>query len=130
MISCRLAKSGRRSRNTFASGLLQRRRFIIPGWGRRGARATCKAVCGREPTECDRIICTSAFGMGLDVSNVRMVIHWQHTSSVEITRSSVERDETGGHPLPSFFIIPPRYWSDDIRLLRFMAKKTVESAPR
>ena len=31
----------------------------------------------------DRIICTSAFGMGLDVSDVRMVIHWQHPSSVE-----------------------------------------------
>jgi ATP-dependent DNA helicase RecQ len=31
----------------------------------------------------DRIICTSAFGMGLDIPNVRLVIHYQHPSSVE-----------------------------------------------
>ena len=33
--------------------------------------------------EVDRVICTSAFGVGLDVPNVRIVSHWQHPSSVE-----------------------------------------------
>ena len=70
-----------------------------------GAGTACKKVCWREPTSVDRIICTSAFGMGLDVSNVRMVIHWQHPSSVEdYLQELVERDVTGSHPSPSFFI--------------------------
>ena len=42
-----------------------------------------KRFVGESRPIVDRIICTSAFGMGLDVRNVRMVIHWQHPSSVE-----------------------------------------------
>ena len=42
-----------------------------------------KRFVGESRPIVDRIICTSAFGMGLDVSDVRMVIHWQHPSSVE-----------------------------------------------
>ena len=42
-----------------------------------------KRFVGESRPSVDRIICTSAFGMGLDVANVRMVIHWQHPSSVE-----------------------------------------------
>lgn len=31
----------------------------------------------------DHIICTNAFGMGMDIPNVRLVIHWQQSASVE-----------------------------------------------
>ena len=31
----------------------------------------------------NQIICTNAFGMGLDLPNVRLVVHWQQSASVE-----------------------------------------------
>ena len=91
-----------------------------------------KRFVGESQPSVDRIICTSAFGMGLDVSNVRMVIHWQHTSSVEDYLQEFGRAGRDGRPSVAVLLHNPnssRYWSDDIRLLRFMAKKTVESAP-
>jgi hypothetical protein len=46
-------------------------------------------------------------------------------------RSSVERDETGGHPLPSFFtILVPRATGATTSVFSVsLAKKTVENAP-
>ena len=29
------------------------------------------------------LICTNAFGMGMDIPNIRLVFHWQHPSSPE-----------------------------------------------
>ena len=42
-----------------------------------------KRFSGESRPKVDRIICTSAFGMGLDIKNIRMVVHWQHPSSIE-----------------------------------------------
>ena len=38
---------------------------------------------GRIQPAVQNIICTNAFGMGLNVPNVRLVVHWQHPASVE-----------------------------------------------
>ena len=102
---------------------------LASGWER---EQLVKRFVGQSLPNVDQIICTSAFGMGLDVSNVRMVIHWQHPSSVEDYLQEFGRAGRDGRPSVAVLLHTPnssRYWSDDIRLLRFMAKKTVESAP-
>ena len=87
-----------------------------------------KRFVGESRPIVDRIICTSAFGMGLDVSDVRMVIHWQHPSSVEDYLQEFGRAGRDGRPSVAVLLHTPRGKSDDIGLLRFMAKKAVESA--
>lgn len=42
-----------------------------------------KRFVGDSRSVVDRIFCTSAFGIGLDVSKVRVVVHWQHSASIE-----------------------------------------------
>jgi ATP-dependent DNA helicase RecQ len=102
---------------------------LASGWER---EQLVKRFVGQSQPSVDRIICTSAFGMGLGVSNVRMAIHWQHTSSVEDYLQEFGRAGRDGRPSVAVLLHYPsssRYWSDDIRLLRFIAKKTVENAP-
>lgn len=38
---------------------------------------------GRILPAIDAVIATSAFGMGLDIPDIRLVVHWQHPFSVE-----------------------------------------------
>jgi ATP-dependent DNA helicase RecQ len=90
-----------------------------------------KRFVGESQPSVDRIICTSAFGMGLDVSEVRMVIHWQHPSSVEDYLQEFGRAGRDGRPSVAILLHTPRTprgWSDDLSLLHFMARKAVESA--
>ncbi|MER9313537.1 hypothetical protein NKI51_30485 [Mesorhizobium australicum] len=42
-----------------------------------------KRFLGQSRPVVDQIVCTNAFGMGLDVPNVRLVVHWQQSASVE-----------------------------------------------
>ena len=91
-----------------------------------------KRFVGDSQPSVDRIICTSAFGMGFDVSDVRMVIHWQHPSSIEDYLQEFGRAGRDGRPSVAVLLHTPqvaRRRSDDISLLHFMAKKTVEDAP-
>lgn len=37
----------------------------------------------RLKPELDLLICTNAFGMGMDIPNIRIVFHWQHPASTE-----------------------------------------------
>ncbi len=76
----------------------------------------------------DRIICTSAFGMGLDVPNVRLVIHWQHPSSVEDYLQEFGRAGRDGQPSVAVLLHGGRGTSNDIGLLKFMAARTSEGA--
>jgi RecQ family ATP-dependent DNA helicase len=88
-----------------------------------------KRFVGDSRPEIDRIICTSAFGMGLDVPNVRMVIHWQHPSSIEDYLQEFGRAGRDGNASVAVLLYDRNNAQRDIGLLRFMAARAVESAP-
>jgi ATP-dependent DNA helicase RecQ len=71
------------------------------------------------------VICTNAFGMGLDVPDVRLVVHWQHPASVEDYLQEFGRAGRDGKPSLAVLFTD----ANDSRLLRFMAEKTVAQLP-
>jgi len=79
---------------------------------------------GRSLPAVPTIICTNAFGMGLDVPNVRLVIHWQHPASIEDYLQEFGRAGRDGKPSLAVLFTSAR----DTGLLEFMAQKTVDSA--
>lgn len=85
-----------------------------------------KQFTGEQQPEVNRIICTNAFGMGLDVPNVRLVIHYQHPASVEDYLQEFGRAGRDGMPSLAVLLVG----TDDRGLLEFMAGKTVEQAKR
>jgi RecQ family ATP-dependent DNA helicase len=87
-----------------------------------------KRFVGESLPEVDRIICTSAFGMGLDIPNVRMVIHWQHPSSVEDYLQEFGRAGRDGKASLAVLLHDRDNVRRDIGLLRFMADRAIESA--
>jgi RecQ family ATP-dependent DNA helicase len=66
------------------------------------------------------IICTNAFGMGLDLPDVRLVVHWQHPESVEDYLQEFGRAGRDGRPSVAVLFTSDK----DAGLLRFMARKT------
>ena len=72
------------------------------------------------------IICTNAFGMGLDVPDVRLVVHWQHPASVEDYLQEFGRAGRDGKQ--SLAVLFTSEANDDLKLLRFMAEMTVNEA--
>ncbi len=79
---------------------------------------------GRINPILDAVICTNAFGMGLDVPDVRLVIHWQYPSSVEDYLQEFGRAGRDGNPSLALLFTAP----DDDNLLKFMAGLTVKQA--
>jgi ATP-dependent DNA helicase RecQ len=71
------------------------------------------------------IICTSAFGMGIDVPDASLVVNWQHPASVEDYLQEFGRAGRDGES--SLAILFTDAGRDD-GLLEFMAKKTAEQA--
>lgn len=80
---------------------------------------------GHSRPALDHVICTNAFGMGLDIPDVRLVIHWQHSASVEDLLQEFGRAGRDGKPSVSVIFHDD---SKDIGRLRFMADKTVEAS--
>lgn len=70
------------------------------------------------------VICTNAFGMGLDVPDVRLVVHWQHPASPEDYLQEFGRAGRDGKPAVAVLFSD----HNDAGLLRFMAEKTVEAS--
>ena len=87
-----------------------------------------KRFVGDSRPEVDRIICTSAFGMGLDVPNVRMVIHWQHPASIEDYLQEFGRAGRDGKASVAVLLHDRSNAKRDIGLLRFMADRAVGNA--
>ena len=79
---------------------------------------------GRIQPHVNVIICTNAFGMGLDLPDVRLVIHWQHPASVEDYLQEFGRAGRDGKPSVAVLFTG----ENDVGLLRFMAEKTSEMA--
>lgn len=86
-----------------------------------------KRFLGQSRPVVDKIICTNAFGMGLDIPNVRLVIHWQQPSSAEDLLQEFGRAGRDGKPAASV-IFHDGQDRRDVGRLRFMAEKAVEQA--
>jgi superfamily II DNA helicase RecQ len=71
------------------------------------------------------VICTNAFGMGLDVPDVRLVVHWQHPASVEDYLQEFGRAGRDGAQAVAVLLTNPAP-TRDTGLLLFMARKTIE----
>lgn len=81
---------------------------------------------GRIKPEIDNIICTNAFGMGIDIPNVHLVIHWTQPESVEDYLQEFGRAGRDGKP--SIALIFKSKNDTDLRL--YMAKMTAKEAAK
>lgn len=82
---------------------------------------------GKSRPEVDAIICTNAFGMGLDLPNVRLTVHWQQSASMEDLLQEFGRAGRDGRQSATVIFHDGRS-SGDTGRLKFMAEKTVEAA--
>ncbi|MBB6411857.1 RecQ family ATP-dependent DNA helicase [Mesorhizobium sangaii] len=87
-----------------------------------------KRFVGQSKPAVEQIICTNAFGMGLDIPNVRLVIHWQQSASVEDLLQEFGRAGRDGKPSVSAIFHDGQRSSRDANRLKFMAEKTVEGS--
>ncbi|OBP71048.1 DNA helicase [Mesorhizobium loti] len=87
-----------------------------------------KRFLGQSHPVVDQIVCTNAFGMGLDVPNVRLVVHWQQSASVEDLLQEFGRAGRDGKPSASVMFHDGTGRGDTGRL-KFMAEMTVSNAP-
>jgi RecQ family ATP-dependent DNA helicase len=79
---------------------------------------------GRLQPAANVVICTNAFGMGLDLPDVRLVVHWQHPASVEDYLQEFGRAGRDGGPSLAVLFTGTK----DFGLLTFMADRTVEQS--
>ena len=66
--------------------------------------------------------------MGLDIPNVRLIVHWQHPSSVEDYLQEFGRAGRDGNASIAVLLHDRNYARRDISLLQYMAARAVEGA--
>jgi len=81
---------------------------------------------GRNEPAARIVVCTNAFGMGIDLPDVRLVAHWAHPASIEDYIQEAGR--AGRDGLPALAVL--FHSRQDAGLQRFMAEKSVESSER
>jgi ATP-dependent DNA helicase RecQ len=79
---------------------------------------------GRLQPEINAIICTNAFGMGLDIPNVHLVVHWMQPESVEDYLQEFGRAGRDGKTSIALIFKS----SKDIGLRSYMAERTATDA--
>lgn len=89
---------------------------------------------GRIEPPLRRIICTNAFGMGIDIPDVRIVVHWQHPASAEDYLQEFGRAGRDGKPAVAILLRDPQGTglrlgeTKSYGLLKFMAERTVSNS--
>jgi ATP-dependent DNA helicase RecQ len=81
---------------------------------------------GSVKPELNAIICTNAFGMGIDIPNVRVVIHWMQPESVEDYLQEFGRAGRDGNQSIALIFRD----KDAVGLRQFMAQKNADQAAR
>jgi superfamily II DNA helicase RecQ len=76
----------------------------------------------KRPGYTNVVIATKAFGMGIDIANIRNIIHFSPTSSVLDYVQETGRSGRDGRPAKSILL----YNKSDRNLLKFMLDKTLE----
>ena len=74
----------------------------------------------------DRVVCTNAFGMGVDKADVRLVVHWKPPGSLEMYYQEAGRAGRDGEPSDVLLLWHPR----DLDLLRRRVDDAWPSPPR
>ena len=80
---------------------------------------------GRLQPTLNILICTNAFGMGMDIKNIRLVFHWQHPANPENYLQEFGRAGRDGKQ--SLAVLFTK--SDDKNILDFLLRKTLEKLP-
>jgi len=83
---------------------------------------------GHLEPKLSRIICTNAFGMGVDIPDVRLVIHWQHPASPEDYLQEFGRAGRNGQRSVAVLFTDEKPDGQALKLLDFMARLTVDEA--
>lgn len=78
---------------------------------------------GRVDPPLNALITTSAFSMGVDISDVRLVVHWQHPASAEDYLQELGRAGRDGKPALALLFTRGK---KDVGLLKWMAERSAE----
>lgn len=72
------------------------------------------------------LICTSAFGMGVNIKDIRIAIHWNLTENIEDYYQQMGRIGRDGLKSRAILLYAP----DDERLIRYITNKALENNPK